>query len=72
MQGWLDVVSIGILSLLCFCFGWTFIIVRLVVNFIFGNFIGQRFRADNYKIPALHKALPVVRHLDRHFIKAAF
>jgi hypothetical protein len=45
LQGWLDVEAMGILSLLCFCFGWTFIAVLFVVNFNFINFIGQRFRA---------------------------
>jgi len=32
MQGWLDAVSIGILSLLYFCFGWTFIAVLLLLT----------------------------------------
>ena len=31
MQGWLDAVSIGILSLLYFCIGWTFIAVFFIV-----------------------------------------
>jgi len=45
LQGWLDVVSMGILSLLCFCSGWTFISGLLVVNLYFYFFIGLRFRA---------------------------
>jgi hypothetical protein len=45
LQGWLDVGAMGILSLLCFCFGWTNIAELLFVNLCFYIFIQQRFQA---------------------------
>jgi hypothetical protein len=41
----LDVGAMSILSLLCFCLGWTNIAGLLFVNLYFYFFIGQRFRA---------------------------
>jgi hypothetical protein len=46
LQGWLDVGAMGILSLLCFCFGWTNIAGLLFVNLYFYIFNQQRFQAD--------------------------
>jgi nicotinamide riboside transporter PnuC len=53
LQGWLDIGAMVILSLLCFCFGWTYIVGLLFVNLYFYIFIQQRFRADTATIPAL-------------------
>ena len=48
-------------SLLGFGSGRSFSIWLFVLNFIFGNNIGQRFRADDFQIPKLRQALSVVR-----------
>jgi hypothetical protein len=45
LQGWLGVGAMNILSLLCFCFGWTNIAGLLFVNLYFYIFNQQRFRA---------------------------
>jgi hypothetical protein len=58
----LDVVSIGIGSLLGFSPGWTSIAELLFLSSTFINFTQQRLRADGILIPNLHKALPVGRH----------
>jgi len=51
-QGWLEVATINILSLLCFCSGLTSIPELLIANWYFYIIIQQRFRAGQAMNPS--------------------
>ena len=56
---WAEAIPISIGSLLGFGSGRSFSIWLFVLIFIFGNNIGQRFRADDFQIPKLRQSLAV-------------
>ena len=60
LQGWLDIGAIGHFIAVVLHLGWTNTAELLFVNLYFYIFIHQRFRADSWSIPQLHKAPNVV------------
>ena len=61
-----DVLFLIFCSLVIFCSGLKILLSAIVVIFIFGNFIGLTFRAEEYKFPHRTPSRNVISHFKRH------